>query len=169
MFHFNKGLIGFRFDAIDGLLLNRLRVKRLVNEGELSTTLPSKPHDTQTGLRYLGADTIGVNFSLVSNIRAGKVRVDKLHAKNGWAIGLRSLNGGDRAHFRQIKAKKISAGQRDTVSDEKPTGIYTGCAPNSLPSAIGIQIRDPHPNFRIDNREVDKLKAIGCLASYWER
>lgn len=149
MFHFNKGSIGYRFDAINNLVLKKSRLDGLTNTGCLGNDQIignyEKSHDMANRKGYFGANSTGVNISYCSSVKIKKCGFSDIFAKDGDAMGINVIFKSDvtieKCEINDIKAGTLVGGKwkgKDYYGDSvKYKDIKM---PNQNPRSIGIRI-----------------------------
>jgi len=148
MFHFNKGAISYRFDAVENLLLKKCSFKKILNFSHLGNDKLDghylKSHDEAKRNGYHGASTIGINISCCSNVFLYKIFGYELFSKNGEALGMNIIFNSNNISLNEVILKNIKAGklrngkwEGNNYYDEHV--IYKGNLPNPIPIAIGIR------------------------------
>ena len=154
--NWNKGIIGFRFDALNNLFLKKCSFHGLFNSGVLGNDKKAgnylKSHDQAKRNGYFGSDATGINISYCSdvnishcsdvNISHGKF--EELFAKHGNATGINIIFKSD-VSIHGCSIKNIKAG---TLNNRKWIGedydgnnvTYSDTLPNKIPISIGIRI-----------------------------
>lgn len=148
MFHYNKGLIGFRFDALNNLFLKKCSFHGLFNSGALGNDKKAgnylKSHDQAKRNGYFGSDATGINISYCSDVNISHSEFEELFAKHGNAIGINIIFKSD-VSIHGCSIKNIKAG---TLNNRKWIGEdyngndinYSDNLPNKIPISVGIRI-----------------------------
>lgn len=148
MFHYSKGIIGFRFDALNNLLVKKCSLQGITNVAVLGNDKLAgnylKSHDAAKRNGFFGDDATGVNISYCSNVTFSRCRFDKIIAKHGNATGINIIFQSD-VSIHKCLIEDIKAG---TLKDRKWKGedysggtiMYSETLPNKIPIAIGIRI-----------------------------
>lgn len=148
MFHYNKGIIGFRFDDLNNLYLKKCSFNGLFNNAVLGNDKKAgnyiKCHDQAKRNGYFGADATGINISYCSDVNISHGYFEELFAKHGNAIGINIIFKSD-VSLHACLIKNIKAG---TLTNRKWIGEdyygnnvpYTDILPNKIPISIGIRI-----------------------------
>ena len=109
MHHLNKSAIGFRFDALNDLRVEKCGYYKIKNHEfiEMGTDKYHKNHDAFKRKR-LGV--IGVNLSYCSNVDIYKFKGKKLFSKHGDAVGMNVIFGSQNVKLEDVKLSDIKAG-----------------------------------------------------------
>jgi hypothetical protein len=148
MAHMNKGIIAFRFDALNNLFLRKCKLDKIVNTAVLGNDKLAgnylRSHDAAKRNGYFGADATGVNISYCSDTKLSRCDFRHILAKHGNAIGVNVIFNSD-VSIQKCLIENIKAG---TLKDRKWKGedysgqtlVYSEILPNKIPIAIGIRI-----------------------------
>jgi len=148
MFHLCKNAIGYRFDAIDNLVLEKCSYNKIENYACLGNDKAAGhykfSHDGSAVSGYTGSGTTGINISYCSNVDISKLKGDKLFSKNGDAIGINVIfNSKDvklkKVTLNNIKAGNLYKGEWKGESYWNTYVEYTNTLPNKKPQSIGIR------------------------------
>ena len=178
MFHVNKGMIAYRFDAVKNMTLYKCNLFNVRNYGRLGNEILAGPyeygHDDQTRKGYHGADTIAMVFCYCSDIKVIKNKLCNMVAKNGDATGIQILNGSKNINICKSLINGVYTGNKDRSKHYKHSkkwlGVnyygqlvkYTDNLPNSMPDAIGILVdSSSDDNIEIKCVDICNLKAPG--------
>lgn len=147
MFHVQKGILAFRFDAIKNLYLSKCEFVDIVNLGRLGNKKAdgnyAHSHDLSKRIGYTGCDTIGINISFCENVYLEKIYGKQIFSKNGDAVGINSIFDSKYIYMRDIYLTDIKAGKlwQNKWLGENYSGTltpYTQELPNKIPTSIGI-------------------------------
>ncbi len=139
MFHVNKGIIAYRFDAIHNLTLDKCSFYNIENIGHIGLKnntindyhknnnqnvensngeennkkqeIITIAHDLCIRLEYPGANSYGISLSSCENVNIEKLRGEKIKSENGNAIGVQTFFKCKDINFDLIKIKNIKAGK----------------------------------------------------------
>jgi hypothetical protein len=145
MAHLIKKAFGYRFDALNNLVLDKCSYYKIKNVACLGNDLPGcKNHDASKRDHYPGASTVGISLSYCSNVLVHKFRGEKLKSKDGDSTGIDVVFGCKDVKIDEINLYKIKAG---TYRNGKWLGQdylgnkvkYADKPPNKRPIAIGIR------------------------------
>lgn len=146
MLHFSKGIISYRFDAIQNLKMKKCRLCGLYNEGRLGAGKYEKSFDKANRKGYFGAYAVGVNISYCSNVKIKKCGFENIFGKHGNAIGINVIFKSDvmveKVTIKDLKAGTLKCGKWVGENYYERDVKYEHEMPNLLPRAIGVRIDD---------------------------
>jgi len=163
MFHKNKGILGYRFDAIENLSIEKCSFYKIKNFACLGNDKCPTKHDTNKTKYYTGNDTAGIHISYCSDVTIHKFKGEKIFSKDGDAIGINVIFNSKDVKLDKVKLKNIKAGTLHKGKWEGET--YWGKrvnyehvkSPNKKPQAIGI---------RYENNAIIQLRDISIHDLY---
>lgn len=146
MHHAGKGLVMYRFDAVNNLVISKCKYIHDKNKGCLGSVIAGpyeKSHDASKRKGYLGDDIYGISFSYVSNALVKKFVGEDLKSKDGNATGINCIFGCENIKIDEVTLADIKAG---TFNGKKWKGedhdgnivSYTDVLPNKKPLAVGL-------------------------------
>jgi hypothetical protein len=149
MNHQNKAIFGYRFDAINNLVLEKCSFSKIKNMACLGNDLLGcKNHDAskRNGV-YPGASSVGVNFSYCSDVLIHKFKGGKIFSKDGDSTGVNIMFGSENVKIDELDLYNIKAG---TLHSGKWIGQnywgkkvkYSDKLPNRRPKAIGVRYQN---------------------------
>ena len=157
MFHFNKGIFGMRFDALNTLVLHKCFIHSIENLGFLGNDVFAghyeKCHDQAKRNGYFGSDSTGLSFSYCSNVNVSKTAIKKITSNNGNACGYYVVYNSNVNVFDSI-VKSIYAGifAKDSCIGTNYYGNnvqFTNTLPNKMPKAMGAYVgKDSEIKFK---------------------
>ena len=156
MNHLNKSAIGFRFDALNDLRVEKCGYYKIKNSEFMEKGVDQyhKKHDTYKRKR-LGV--IGVNISYCSNVDFYKFKGKKLFSKHGDAVGMNIIFVSQNVKLDHVKLCDIKAGYLDGCKwlGQDYDGRWVKY--KNKPIAIGI---------RYENNSISQLKDIDIYDLY---
>jgi hypothetical protein len=166
MLHMNKGLIIYRFDAIDNLVLDKCSFYKVKNVANMGCDFAGTKEDevNRRGGYYPGAGAVGLNIAYCSDVSISNFKGRKVFSKNGDANGIHIMFGSDNVRLDEVELSNIKAG---TLHHRKWIGTnysgkkeeYTGEIPNKKPQAVGIKYDN---NAIIDMKDVEISNLKSC-------
>lgn len=152
MFHVNKGVIGFKMDAAQGVKLRRTSVTRLENLGEPGVAIcgdytqgQSHPKATLSG--YGGNFARAYTFAGSTDVQVRHARARRISSASGPSIGFAVMTDSTGVSFRNVSSVRIQAG--DALS--ATTGV-----PNHEAYAAGFEIATDATDVSLER---------GCVAN----
>ncbi len=157
MFHVNKGVIGFKIDAVKNVILNKTSVSDIENKGEVGSSVcgdysNAKSHPQATLLGYGGSKTRGYTFAGSENVFLLKSVALDVKAKAGSAIGVDVLTDTRNAFVAKSFVEGVSAGLE---------GPFVFDGPNEAPVAVGFHVGEETESVGIVKACADLLAGFG--------
>lgn len=166
MFHFSKGNISYRFDAIDNLVLEKCSFYKVKNFARMGCDFPNSKIDevNRRNGHYPGASSTGLNLAYCSDVLIRDFVGKKIFSKDGDAIGFRAMFGSENVRLDEVELVNIKAGTlyRGNWIGKSYTGKkvpYTDNPPNRRPQAVGIKYDN---NAIIDMKDVEIYDLKSC-------
>ncbi|MGD8363724.1 MAG: hypothetical protein PVI36_02335 [Desulfobacterales bacterium] len=145
MFHVNKGVIGFKMDAAENVMLNRTSAQVIENIGNAGSDVCGpydKSHPKATLIGYGGATARGYSFAGSSQVRVSNSKVKDLRAKSGSATAFDILTDSKDVQISNCSAQEVEAGWGFVPNPDSPTGIPQTTAFHVGPDARMVSLRN---------------------------
>ncbi len=149
MNHENKSNFGYRFDAIDNLILDNCSFYNIKNSACLGCDYPGcKMVDAnKRDGEYPGAGAVGLNLAYCSNVLIHNFKGRKVFSKDGSAAGIIVMFGSENVRLDEVELSNIKAG---TICRGKWLGRnyqgehckYTDNLPNKKPRSYGVKYQN---------------------------
>jgi len=139
MFHVNKGVIGFKMDAAENVMLSRTSAQAIENIGNAGSDVCGpydKSHPKATLIGYGGATARGYSFAGSSYVRVSNSKVKDLRAKSGAATAFDILTDSRYLRFLNCSVQEVEAGWDFVPNPDSPTGI-----PRATALHVGLDAR----------------------------
>ncbi len=152
MFHVNKGVIGFKIDASENVVLRNTSAENLENLGKEGSALAGnyvKSHPDATLEGYGGAKVRGYSFAGSKNVYVAYSKALNLKSLAGTVIGFDVLTDSQRVVLKNIFVQNIEAG----------LSFIPNGGPNEPPDAIGVHVGADAHRITIQNLKTDNLSA----------
>jgi hypothetical protein len=166
MGHLGKSSFGYRFDAIDNLILDKCSYYKIKNVACMGCDLPNCKMDdvSKRNGHYPGASATGLNLAYCSDVLIRNFQGRKVFSKDGDAIGIRAMFGTegvklDEVELRDIKGGTLYKGKWIGKSYSGKKVPYTDDLPNRRPQAVGIKYDN---NAIIDMKDVEISDLKSC-------
>ena len=179
MAHFDKSAFGYRFDALNNVVLYKCRLEGIENTAVLGNDVLAghykKSHPLAKREGYCGSDATGINISCCSDVKIKKCKLDKIISKNGLSIGINVIFNSDvcieKTLIKDIKAGTLNCKNGKNGKDGKKKwrgkDYYNQIVkyknlpmPNKVPVAIGIRI-EKDSLVNLDKVEIHDLHSCG--------
>jgi hypothetical protein len=143
MFHVNKGVIGFKMDAAENVILSRTSAQAIENMGNAGSAVcgpydKSHPKATLTG--YGGASARGYTFAGSSFVHVSNSRVKDLRAKSGAATAFDILTDSMNVKISNCFVRDVDAGWGFVPNPDSPAGIPRATAFHVGPDARMVSL-----------------------------
>lgn len=157
MFHVNKGVIGFKIDGADDVVMHNTSVRNIMNLGRAGSTacgnyVAEWSHPAATLPGYGGAHARGYSFAGSQNVQVGKTKIHGVQAAAGSSIGFDVLTDSRNVDIDYTRVQLVHAGT--DASNDFP-------GPNRTPDALGVQISESAVEINLSNVCVRDLAAPG--------
>ena len=149
MVHQGKSSFGYRFDAIDNLILDQCSFDTIKNSACLGCDFPGcKMVDSnKRNGEYPGAGAVGLNLAYCSNVLITNFKGKKVFSKDGEAVGIHVMFGSENVRLDDVDLSNIKAG---TLCKGKWLGRnyqgkhvkYVNSLPNKKPRAYGVKYQN---------------------------
>ena len=166
MFHFSKGQMTYRFDAIDNLVLEKCSFYKVKNFACMGCDFPNCKIDevSRRNGHYPGASSTGLNLAYCSDVLIRNFTGKKIFSKDGDAIAIRAMFGSEAVRLDYVVLSNIKAGTlykgnwigKSYIGKKVP---YTDDLPNRRPQAVGIKYDN---NAIIDMKDVEIYDLKSC-------
>ncbi|MFK7885287.1 MAG: hypothetical protein AB8G16_00350 [Gammaproteobacteria bacterium] len=158
MFHVNKGVIGFKMDGVEDLVMRATSIRGLSNVGQAGSDLcgdylhngDGLSHPAATLPGYGGAHTRGYTFAGSKDVLLEHTKMLQSQAYTGDSIGVEVLTDSQNVVIRDMQLRQLHAG----VALPEPL-----LPPNRLPSAVGVRIGPTAANINVSRLCVGALAA----------
>lgn len=156
MLHVNKGVMAFRIDGAQNVLLRNTSINRIKNLGLAGSKLCGrylkyKSHPKATLQGYGGSVVRGYSFAGSENVMMVNAKIDGLRSANGLVCGIDVFTDSHNFRLRNIEINHVWAGLDFSRSQIDPT------AP---PKAVGIHFGKHTKNVSLGIHDIKNLYAF---------
>ena len=166
MFHLCKSSYGYRFDAIDNLVIEKCSFYKVKNFARMGCDFKNCKMDevSKRNGHYPGASTTGLNLAYCSDVLIRNFRGKRIFSKDGDAIAIRAMFSSEGVRLDEVELSDIKAGTlyRGEWIGKSYTGKkvpYTDELPNRRPQAVGIKYDN---NAIVDMKDVEIHDLKSC-------
>lgn len=153
MFHVNKGVVGFKIDAAENVLMDNTRAEDITNLSEVGSDLCGyyqKSHPKATLIGCGGPKTRGYSIAGSSNVRIYHGEAVDVAARCGSAVGFDILTDSSHIVIADSEVDRIVAGNEFRYNQ----------APNEPPKAVGFRISDTARDIALEDVCARQLKGF---------
>jgi len=132
MFHVMKGGVACRFDQVDGLLLEHVRVAQCWNNAHAASVMAGDDldyeygHPQQTQLGYQGCTQRGITMSACMHVQMDDVAIDTVGSTHGFACALDVMNETTFSRVNNVRIASVHSLARDAIAvagQNMPAGV----------------------------------------------
>lgn len=157
MFHVNKGVIAFKMDAVENVMLFNTSVSGLHNYGRQGSPIVGDydfSHPLATLPGYGGATTRAYSFAGSSQVLVYNADMFDIYSSCGNVIGLDVLTDSSGVRMSRVNMERFTAGDQFMQDD----------GPSHSPNAFGIHIGDETQHVAMERIDADDFSAFGTVA-----
>lgn len=156
MFHVNKGVIGFRIDGANHMVMANCGICHITNEGVKGSLLcgnyvSSHPLQGPKMIGYNGAKTYGLVLSAVNDFKCFNTQIMDIESKNSSAYGLSIQNSSLNTCFSNLCVHDIYSNKDATFSPDD-VGL-----PNEVPISRGVHVAHDCHNCKFLNPHLEHV------------